>query len=379
MSLTIKAYLQKDDDPSSEIRRFGVPPDVPDYHLLRQKLAEVFPSLKHGFFSVHWKDPEGDNIILSSDQELAEAITSVRDSILKIYITVTPQPAPSGDLHKGVSCNNCHGAVQGARYKCCVCADYNLCRQCEIQGAHPDHDMWKITTPSEKWMPQYGEQFIPHHVLECIRQNQKDYPEGNRPSCCSTSAGSGPQGAWASATSSSGSTSAASGDNMTWEDVGRAWAEYGFSWNNAAKKFSHSLAKTMNPFGEMDMGDANTNRCDLQCDGVYDDDDVTSPEQHDNEVNARETELEQAMFGDGSSKSSTHTGRYESDSGTSRNVRVRVGLPGPIHPDPKIAKALIQMLSMGFTDKEGRLTRLLELKEGDISQVIEAINQSEWK
>ena len=47
--------------------------------------------------------------------------------------------------------------------------------------------------------------------------------------------------------------------------------------------------------------------------------------------------------------------------------------------DPKIAKALIQMLSMGFSNEEGTLIRLLEEKDGDIDQVIGILDQNEEK
>lgn len=56
MSLTVKAYYQKDGTSEPEIRRFNIPTDVSSsYDYLEKKIAAIFPSLREGHFCVHWK------------------------------------------------------------------------------------------------------------------------------------------------------------------------------------------------------------------------------------------------------------------------------------------------------------------------------------
>lgn len=52
-------------------------------------------------------------------------------------------------LHLGIQCDGC-GAfpVEGNRYKCVVCPDYDLCERCEVADVHPrSHVMMKMKVP----------------------------------------------------------------------------------------------------------------------------------------------------------------------------------------------------------------------------------------
>ncbi|XP_060603186.1 sequestosome-1-like [Ruditapes philippinarum] len=157
MSLTVKAYLEKDGKIDGEIRRFAVPADVSsNYDYLVKKVAGFFPSLREGHFSLYWKDPDGDMVLFSTDVELLEALGFVSDSVFKIFIKVkeTADGASSGEpmgshgkIHQGIICDGCNGPVKGTRYKCMECEDYDLCPLCEEKGAHRGHDMMKITMP----------------------------------------------------------------------------------------------------------------------------------------------------------------------------------------------------------------------------------------
>lgn len=156
MSLTVKAFLQRDGKWEGEIRRFQIPADVSSsYDYLSKKLSDIFPSLRQGNFSLYWRDPDGDHVSFSTDEELMEALGFVSDSIFKVYITLKEgqqqQPGSSDEseaVHPGVVCDGCEmKPIRGPRFKCLVCPDYDLCRTCEASGMHVHHDMMKMTAP----------------------------------------------------------------------------------------------------------------------------------------------------------------------------------------------------------------------------------------
>lgn len=57
---------------------------------------------------------------------------------------------PEAEVHSGVACDGCRQyPLQGIRYKCTVCPDYDLCSSCEAKGLHPpEHNLIKIKTPA---------------------------------------------------------------------------------------------------------------------------------------------------------------------------------------------------------------------------------------
>ena len=57
------------------------------------------------------------------------------------------QTPREGPRHVGVVCDSCNSEIYGVRYKCLVCADYDLCSSCEKNGEHVDHNMVTIRDP----------------------------------------------------------------------------------------------------------------------------------------------------------------------------------------------------------------------------------------
>ena len=52
-------------------------------------------------------------------------------------------------VHQSIECDACgKNPIQGVRFKCAICPDYDLCEDCEKKGVHPEHAMIKIRKPS---------------------------------------------------------------------------------------------------------------------------------------------------------------------------------------------------------------------------------------
>ncbi|XP_073988647.1 uncharacterized protein isoform X5 [Rhodnius prolixus] len=158
-SVPFKVFLVQNDI-ETEIRRFSVSKDVvTSYVYLKQKLEMVFPSLREHPFIISWRDREGDQVQIWSDEELIIALTEMEEDCKKLYIIPgqTPcrphQPTDSQNcniVHNGVTCDNCEKEVIGFRYKCAFCPDYDLCQDCESKKIHSHHYMVRIPTPINK-------------------------------------------------------------------------------------------------------------------------------------------------------------------------------------------------------------------------------------
>ena len=51
--------------------------------------------------------------------------------------------------HPGVLCDVCMGRVEGLRFKCRTCHNYDLCEDCMANRAHTEHTMRLIRHPIE--------------------------------------------------------------------------------------------------------------------------------------------------------------------------------------------------------------------------------------
>jgi len=169
-NVSFKVFLKNKEE--QEVRRFVIDKNVStSFDYLVGKLRVIFPQIQASVFTVGWTDEDGDQVTITSDEELIIALTEMTGPLYKLTVTVkkTGQaPAESGEevvVHYGVTCDGCDLAnITGPRYKCVVCDDYDLCGGCEAAGRHPGHNMMKITTPGN---------IFPHRLFKRIQRLQE--------------------------------------------------------------------------------------------------------------------------------------------------------------------------------------------------------------
>jgi Ig-like domain from next to BRCA1 gene/Zinc finger, ZZ type/PB1 domain len=145
------------------------------FALLVSTAQNLFPALRGKTnLEFYWNDEENDTIVVSSDDELAEAtrvMLKERRTVTRFEIRenqdgelLTSYPVPTSSypvpeavtgrevnlaIHSNVRCDSCDVCpIVGTRYKCCVRDDYDLCELCESKEAQP-HPMIKINTPDQ--------------------------------------------------------------------------------------------------------------------------------------------------------------------------------------------------------------------------------------
>merc|ERR1712012_877575 len=130
---------------------------------LKQKIAAIFPEFRRREPVLSWVDEDGDEVVVTSDEELQVALTALTGPVYKLKAKVAdkandeghPGMARRGQAHHhGVVCDGCDGPVVGPRYKCLVCPDYDLCATCEARGLHAHHKMIRLPAPCKRVAPR---------------------------------------------------------------------------------------------------------------------------------------------------------------------------------------------------------------------------------
>lgn len=103
--------------------------------------------------------------------ELISSFTGLAQQGGSPFAAAQPRTNPTSEtiVHQGVVCDGCNEQnIQGVRYKCSNCPDYDLCQTCEQKGNihEPSHVFLKITKPTasfgrgcpyrRSWGPSHG-------------------------------------------------------------------------------------------------------------------------------------------------------------------------------------------------------------------------------
>ncbi|XP_062944193.1 sequestosome-1 isoform X2 [Cynocephalus volans] len=405
-SLTVKAYLLGKEDSAREIRRFSfcfsLEPEAeaeaaagpgPCERLLN-RVAALFPALRPGGFHAHYRDEDGDLVAFSSDEELTMAMSYVKDDIFRIYIKEKKecrrdhrppcaQELPRNMVHPNVICDGCNGPVVGTRYKCSVCPDYDLCGACEGKGMHREHS--KLVFPSP--FGHHSEGFSHSRWFRKLKHGHFRWPGWEM----------GPPGNWSPRPPRAGdarpSPPAESGIevDIDVEHGGKRSRLTPMSPESSSTEekcssqpsscssepikldgnmegTEQSLAEQMKKIALESAGQPEEQMESDNCSGG--DDDWTHLSSK--EVDPSTGELQSLQMPESEGPSSLD----RSQEGPTGLKEAALYPHLPPEADPRLIESLSQMLSMGFSDEGGWLTRLLQTKNYDIGAALDTIQYS---
>lgn len=173
-SVSLKIYLMEGKN-IIEVRRFEVDHGViTNYDYIRERLKIAIPSLREKIFKLLWEDMDGDEVTISTDEELVIALSELKTDVCKFIVRLVEDNKcddeayieaniPSfqnlfshaenfsnmcplfSDLQNDVNCSACKQPITDIRYRCLECPEYCQCYDCELKKLHPDHMMLRVS------------------------------------------------------------------------------------------------------------------------------------------------------------------------------------------------------------------------------------------
>uniref|UniRef100_A0A8C5IA26 Sequestosome 1 n=1 Tax=Gouania willdenowi TaxID=441366 RepID=A0A8C5IA26_GOUWI len=242
-------------------------------------------------------------------------------------------------------CQTC--PVVGTRFKCSVCPDYDLCSDCQAQGKHTEHALLPIWHPLNLSTPQWGPRgkwvkMMRHFMCTQGRGGQCRPP----------------------AASSSPILCAGNQSHL-----------------NYLKNIGEGVAAMLSPLGidvdiDVEHGGEKT-KVTPQTEGDKEEESSESEEEW-THLSSKEVDPSTGELQPEDKEEKPDPGLEEMQAGPSGATGLKeAGLYPhlPKEADPRLVESLSFMLSMGFSDEDGWLTRLLQEKEFDVSAALDAIKQ----
>uniref|UniRef100_A0A8C6SMT0 Protein ref(2)P n=1 Tax=Neogobius melanostomus TaxID=47308 RepID=A0A8C6SMT0_9GOBI len=436
MSVTVKAYLLGKEDSVKEIRRFTVDHDVSaNFEYLRGKVTAAFSHLQNLPFTLFYKDEDGDMVAFSSDDELVMGLACVKDNAFRLYIKEkkehrrdfpahafppfgfppfhpcpTPRTPPAPDptapdptapdrsdrwWHPGVTCDGCEEPVAGTRFKCSVCPNYDLCSSCQAKGLHTEHVLLPIWHPIQQWFPRGKWMKWMRHCMQnrgAQGPNQAPNQAQSSPQCGSAPGASTPEEPGPSA----GAQANVDFLKNIGEGVAAMLSPLGIDVDiDVEHEGQRTKVTPANQSADADMEDGEGGAAAGQGGdaagegGPKETPAATASDEEWTDLSCKEVDpstgelqslnpqdLDQDMENSPSLKPRTSQNQAPNPGPATGAGGLREAALYPHLPeeaDPRLVEALSHMLSMGFTDEGGWLTRLLQAKEGDIGAALDAI------
>ncbi|CAF1179494.1 unnamed protein product [Rotaria sordida] len=143
------------------------------YETLEKKISELNNNYLQDQFTLQYIDEDNDRITFSSNDELQSALKNYSiNGLIKIFIKpkskINEQLNQNTTIHIGIICDGCQGPVIGNRYKCMECIDYDLCQTCSNKNLHSEYNMLKLTRVFQhhRWKELFEliESYIPEYL-----------------------------------------------------------------------------------------------------------------------------------------------------------------------------------------------------------------------
>ncbi|CAM4610868.1 unnamed protein product [Leuciscus chuanchicus] len=320
-----------------------------------------------------------------------------------------PPPHHPPLVHPGVTCDGCEGPVPGTRFKCTVCPDYDLCSSCQGQGLHKEHAMLPILHPMSNMFEWFPRGKLWRKMRHCMWANSQAQAHANANANAQAQAQNQAQ-----QNPSGDQPKQDAPENTDGSASSQANMEY-------LKNIGEEVAAMLSPLGidvDIDVehegkratvtsatpasSGPSSARSDSGCVGLLSR--GSGPGSQNTEESLSEGAKGQRE--PGSDEEWTHLSSKEVDPSTGELQSLRVEEDGPGHTaplntsssssssntqgptglreaalyphlpqdaDPRLVESLSQMLSMGFSDEGGWLTRLLHAKGFDIGSALDTI------
>ncbi|KAM9062771.1 sequestosome-1 isoform 2-T2 [Sarcophilus harrisii] len=368
---------------------------------LRLNLKPPLPHLS----TLSCQDEDRDLIAFSSDEELCMGMCYVKEGLFRIYIKEkkeckrehrpSAQEAPSNVVHPNVICDGCNGPVVGNRFKCTICPDYDLCSSCESKGLHKEHNMVIFQNPITAYQPEWVSR---RRWFQKVRQGGSIPPFGWMPGWGFVSSQSLNQNvpqAQPCATPCSSRAEQGIDVDIDVEHGGKRTkvtpsCSQSYSEKNSPQPSDCSSSQSQAQNSEMEMASLSEQmqkvvvKCSMQVDerpsSTQDQTEAGNSSGGDDDWTHLSSKEVDPSTGELQSLHMPKTdgphcvGHFQEGPTGLREAALYPHLPP--EADPRLIESLSQMLSMGFSDEGGWLTRLLQAKSFDIGAALDAIQYS---